>query len=438
MKIKLTSTRIIIGGFIIAILIGTLLLMLPISNNMNKVSDFSDCLFTATSALCVTGLVVKDTATYWSMFGQTIILILIQLGGLGIIIVTSVIMILLGSKIGLLQRTTLQEALAANRVGGIVKLTKFVINGTIAVEFTGAVLLFLSFKNDYPLFKAIWYSIFHSVSAFCNAGFDLMGEVEKFSSLTSYRTDVLVNIVIMILIIVGGIGFGVWNDVITKKTKFYKYRLQSKIVILTTIVLIISPAVYYYFLELKGYDGIERVISAFFQSVTTRTAGFNTIDLGNLSEVGQAVTIVLMLIGGSPGSTAGGMKTTTFAIMILSTIAIFRKQNELNIFNRRVPVEIVRNALAVFMMYLNLFLFSGFIICNIEKIKLMEAFFEVASALGTVGLTLGITTSLSPISKYIIIFLMYMGRVGGLTFIYAIVVALNRNIGYISEDVTVG
>ena len=438
MKIKLTSTRIIIGGFIIAILIGTLLLMLPISNKMNKVTDFSDCLFTATSALCVTGLVVKDTATYWSMFGQTIILILIQLGGLGIIIVTSVIMILLGSKIGLLQRTTLQEALAANRVGGIVKLTKFVINGTIAVEFTGAVLLFLSFKNDYPFIKAIWYSVFHSVSAFCNAGFDLMGEVEKFSSLTIYRTNILVNIVIMMLIITGGIGFYVWHDVLTKKTKFVKYRLQSKLVIFTTLFLIILPAIYYYIIELNNYSGIDRFVSALFQSVTTRTAGFNTIDINSLSEIGQALTIMLMLIGGSPGSTAGGMKTTTFAIMLLSTIAIFRKQNELNVFNRRIPVEIVRNALAVFMMYLNLFLLSGFVICHIEKIKLMEAFFEVASALGTVGLTLGITPNLSIISKYIIIFLMYMGRVGGLTFVYAIVTELNRNIGYISEDVTVG
>lgn len=437
-KLKLNSTQTILGSFVLAILFGALLLSLPISSKSHHTTDFLTCLFTATSSMCVTGLVVVDTATHWSFFGQLIILILIQFGGLGIIVIASIIAIFLGQKINLIHRTTLQEALSVQKVGGIVKLTKFIINGVIIFESLGALLLFTNFIQEFDLPTAIWYSIFHSISAFCNAGFDLMGFRENFSSLTYYQSNILVNITIMLQIVIGGLGFTVWYNIVKKQTNFRKYSLQSKIVIFTTLILIFFPALYFYFFEFKNLSGSTRVMSSLFQSITTRTAGFNTADFSEMSEVGQAISIILMLIGGSPGSTAGGMKTTTIAILVISTIAIFRQENEPHIFYRRIDVQIIKNAITIFMLYLGLFLIASFVICKIENASLLKTCFEVSSAIGTVGLSHNFTGSLSSISRIIVIILMFLGRVGGLTFIYAVMPALNKKAGYITEDVTVG
>ena len=437
-KFRLSSTQTILGSFFIAIFLGAFLLSLPISSNTGRPTDFLSCIFTSTSAMCVTGLVVVDTATHWSFFGQLIILILIQIGGLGIIVVAAIIAIFLGQKINLVHRTTLQEALSVQVVGGIVRLTKFIIYGVIFFELLGAFLLFINFIHEFSLPKAIWYSIFHSISAFCNAGFDLMGFREKFSSLTHYQSNILVNVTIMLLIVIGGIGFVVWNNIFDKKNNYQKYSLQTKIVLITTAILILGPALYFYFFEYNSLKGSTRVLTSLFQSITTRTAGFNTADFSKMSEVGQSISIILMLIGGSPGSTAGGMKTTTIAILVISTIAIFKKENEAHIFNRRIEVQIVKNAITIFMLYISLFVIASFLICKIENKPLLTICFEVSSAIGTVGLSHSTTPTLSNISQVIIIILMFLGRVGGLTFIYAIIPSLSKKAGYIAEGVAVG
>lgn len=401
------------------IMLGTFLLMLPISSRRGSITAFSDALFTATSATCVTGLVVKDTATYWSVFGQGVIFILIQIGGMGVITIGLTVMRASGMKIGLWHRITMQESIAAPHIGGMVRFTSFIVKTTVLIELIGAALLFPVFCADFGAAKGLWYSLFHSVSAFCNAGFDLMGTREPFSSLTSYSGNIYVNCIIMLLIVAGGIGFLVWGDIKTYKHRFTRYSLQSKIVLLTTSILIVLPALYFFFNEYGSMDFSERSVSSFFQSVTTRTAGFNTQDLTNMSESGSILMIVLMLIGGSPGSTAGGMKTVTFAVLFMSAITVFSRKRDVQCFKRRISDDTVRNAGAVFFMYLFLFLVSGAVISKFEHIPLVASLFETSSAIGTVGLTLGITTKLRMLSKAILMMLMFFGRVGGLTLIYA-------------------
>lgn len=401
------------------IMLGTFLLMLPISSRRGSITAFSDALFTATSATCVTGLVVKDTATYWSVFGQGVIFILIQIGGMGVITIGLTVMRASGMKIGLWCRSTMQESIAAPHIGGMVRFTSFIVKTTVLIELIGAALLFPVFCADFGAAKGLWYSLFHSVSAFCNAGFDLMGTREPFSSLTSYSGNIYVNCIIMLLIVAGGIGFLVWGDIKTYKHRFTRYSLQSKIVLLTTSILIVLPALYFFFNEYGSMDFSERSVSSFFQSVTTRTAGFNTQDLTNMSESGSILMIVLMLIGGSPGSTAGGMKTVTFAVLFMSAITVFSRKRDVQCFKRRISDDTVRNAGAVFFMYLFLFLVSGAVISKFEHIPLVASLFETSSAIGTVGLTLGITTKLRMLSKAILMMLMFFGRVGGLTLIYA-------------------
>ena len=439
MKIfKINSTQAIIGSFLIALMIGTFLLSLPIASRDRVPTDFLTCIFTATSSLCVTGLAVVDTYSHWSFFGQLIILILIQLGGLGVIVVISIIATFIGHRIDLKQRTTLQEALALDNFGGMVKLILLILNIVIAFEIIGAILLFTQFKKDFNTPTAIWYSVFHSISAFCNAGFDLMGIREKFSSLTYYDANVVVNVTIMTLIVFGGLGFSVWRDLLTHKFNANKYRLQTKIVLIYSMYLIILPAIYFYIFEYNYLAVTPRVLSSLFQSITTRTAGFNTRHFSNMTDVGKAISIVLMLIGGSPGSTAGGMKTTTFAVLIISTIAVYKRENEPHRFNRRITIQIIKNAITVFVMYVTLFLLSGFAICIIENTELENALFEVASAIGTVGLTLNFTTTLSNASRIILIILMFLGRVGGLTFIYSVLPSLNKEHGFIAENIAIG
>ena len=439
-KIKnhFTSSQIIIFGFAGAIILGALLLMLPISSASGDMTPFSDALFTSTSAVCVTGLVVHDTATHWSMFGQFIILLLIQVGGLGIVTLSVSMAMLAGKKIGFMQRSTLQDAISAPKVGGIVKLTGFILKTTFVIEFIGAFLLSTVFCREFGL-KGIWLGIFHSVSAFCNAGFDLMGTKAPFSSLTTYSAQPLINAVIMLLIIIGGIGFLVWEDIKTNKHHIKKYRMQTKVVLSATLFLIIAPAIYFYFTEFNELPLNERILNSLFQSVTPRTAGFNTADLTKISEIGQVITIILMLIGGSPGSTAGGMKTTTTAVLIFSAISVFRKKDDVECFGRRIADATLKNAAAILLMYLVLFLTGGLIISGIENLPLMDCLFESASAIGTVGLTLGITPTLGTVSRIVLIGLMFFGRVGGLTLIFAALSNKQHNISKKPQErITVG
>ena len=414
-----SSFQLIIAGFLIIIFIGACLLSLPISSQSREFTRFDDSLFTAVSATCVTGLVVRDTATYWSMFGQFVILILIQIGGMGVITVGFAVLYASGKKISISQRSTMQDSISAPRIGGIVQLTGFILKGSAIIELSGAAFLMPMFCYDFGFFKGLWYSIFHSISAFCNAGFDLMGVRAPFSSLTSYNGNVYVNIIIMLLIIIGGIGFLTWNDVITHRTHFKKYSLQSKIILTTSLVLILIPAILFFLFEYSDLSFKDRILSSFFQSVTARTAGFNSTDLAQMNGSGTMIMIFLMLIGGAPGSTAGGMKTTTFAVLFLAAISVFTRKNDVQCYRRRLDEDTVRSAGAILFIYLMLFLAGALIISTIEDLPLLTCLFEAASAIGTVGLTLGITTSLSFFSKMIIIFLMFFGRVGALTLVYA-------------------
>ncbi len=434
-----TSFQVIILGFFSVILLGSLLLMLPFSTRDGQGASFADGLFTATSAVCVTGLIVRDTATYWSEFGQAIILTLIQIGGMGVVTIAVAIAVASGRKIGLMQRSTMQEAISAHQVGGIVRLTKFILKTSISIELLGALLLAPVFCKDFGIFKGLWYSVFHSISAFCNAGFDLIGVREPFSSLTSYASNPIVNFTIMALIITGGLGFVTWADIKKNKFHFRKYNMQSKVILTVTAGLLIFPAIYFFFCEFSNLPIGERILSSLFQSVTPRTAGFNTVDLTLLTETGLMIMIILMLIGGSPGSTAGGMKTTTVAVLFSSALAVFRKQDSAHFFSRRIPDNAVKNAATILMMYLTLFLGGGMVISYIEEVSLMSALFETSSAIGTVGLSLGLTPSLGMVSKSILILLMFFGRVGGLTLIFAALSERN-NFGsrYPQEKITVG
>lgn len=436
---RLNSFQIIILGFAGVILVGALLLMLPISSKSGFVTPFNEAVFTATSAVCVTGLVVQDTATYWSGFGQAIILILIQIGGLGVVTVTASFALVSGRNISLAQRSTMQEAIAAPKVGGIVRLTSFILKTTFIFELAGALIMLPVFCIDFGA-KGIWMALFHSISAFCNAGFDIMGTAEaQFSSLTYYISHPVINIVVMLLIIIGGIGFLTWEDIYTNKFRFKNYRMQSKVIFLVTGLLIIIPSILFFFCEFTDMTTSERIFASLFQSVTPRTAGFNTADLAAMSRMGQAVIIVLMLIGGSPGSTAGGMKTTTVAVLISNALAVFRRKEDTQFFGRRIDNNAVRSASTILMMYVSLFFCGAVAINIIEGIPFELCIFETASAVGTAGLTLGITTSLGLASQIILIILMFLGRVGGLTLIYATISGINKNLSKLpQEKITVG
>lgn len=438
-KKRLSSSQIIILGFAGAILFGSILLTLPFSTRDGHGALFSDALFTATSAVCVTGLVVQDTATYWSTFGQAVIIALIQIGGMGVVTVAIAISSFSGKQISLKQRSTMQEAISAHKVGGIVRLTGFIIKMTIIFELLGAVIMAPTFCKEFGVLKGIWYAVFHSISAFCNAGFDLMGAKTPYSSLTYFVDNPVINFVIMSLIIIGGIGFMTWDDIMVNKHHVRKYRMQSKVILITTVLLISLPALYFFLFEFGDKPMGERIWSSLFQSVTPRTAGFNTADLTQISETGTAITIMLMLIGGSPGSTAGGMKTTTLAVLLSTAISVFRRREHTHFFGRRVNDDTIRNAATILMMYVILFLTGGFLISHIESLPLLTCLYETASAIGTVGLTLGITPNLEIASQIILIVLMYIGRVGGLTLIFS---ALSGNQGNTArlpqEKITVG
>ncbi len=437
-KKKLTSFQVIILGFFSVILLGTFLLMLPIASREEIRTPFFDALFTSTSAVCVTGLVVHDTAAYWSLFGQFVILLLIQIGGMGVITVAAAFAMISGRRISLMQRSTMQEAIAAPKVGGIVRLTNFIVKTTMLIELSGAAVMAPVFCRDFGI-KGLWMALFHSVSAFCNAGFDLMGVKASFSSLTGYAAQPVINLTVMTLIIVGGIGFLTWDDVRTNRLHFHKYRMQSKVILLTTAILLALPTLYFYFFEFVSLEPEERIFSALFQSVTPRTAGFNTVDLTGISEAGQWIILVLMLIGGSPGSTAGGMKTTTIAVLLATALSTFRRKEDIHFFGRRVDGSALKNAATILLMYLVLFFFGGLTISITEGLPMLACLFETASAIGTVGLSLGVTTQLGVLSRMILILLMFFGRVGGLTLIFAATSGVKNTASKLpQEKITVG
>ncbi|MCM1288064.1 MAG: Trk family potassium uptake protein [Clostridium sp.] len=443
-KLRISTFQIILLGFILVITVGAILLVLPAASKKDGGTGVMDAVFTSTSAVCVTGLVVRDTAAYWSAFGQAVIAVLIQIGGMGVVTTAVAVVMLTGGKIGIMQRSTLQESIAAPKVGGIVRFIGFILRTMVIIELTGAAVMAPVFMARFGGKRGLFYALFHSVSAFCNAGFDLMGSEGEFSSLTAFTSQPLINITVMLLIIAGGLGFLTWDDIRTNKIHFKSYRMQSKIIIIFMLALIVLPALYFYFVEFgrESWGGLsdeERVYASLFQAAAPRTAGFNTVDMANLSDKGQALTIILMLIGGSPGSTAGGMKTTTVAVLFASAISVFRHREDPQCFGRRIEGSAVRNAAAIVTIYLVLFLAGGFVISEMEGLPLGVCLFETASAIGTVGLTLGITPRLGIISQVILIMLMILGRVGGLTFVFAAV--SGRGMGYArypQEKITVG
>ena len=424
---RLTATKIIVCGYLLIILCGALLLSLPVSSQAGTFTPFLDALFTATSATCVTGLVVFDTATYWSAFGHVVLLALIQVGGMGFITMAIMVSVVSGRKIGLKSRSLMQESIAAPQMGGIVRLTRFVFTVTIAVELLGAVLLAARFIPIFGLAKGLWYGVFHSISAFCNAGFDLMGTYSgEFSSLTAFTGDIVVNLTIMALIVFGGLGFFVWENLWLHRRDKKHFSLQTKIVLLATAFLIFVPAVLIFVFQhgLLGDRTLGRgtqALAALFQSVTTRTAGFNSVGLDSLAPSSQMLMILLMLIGGSPGSTAGGIKTTTVVVLLLCVRASLRRENELECFGRRVDSGILKSAVTIAASYFVLCFSGAMALSHMDGIPMMSAMFETASAVATVGLTLGVTPTLGAVSHIILIFLMFFGRVGCLTLLYAIV-----------------
>ena len=423
-KIKWTTTKIIAAGYLVVIALGTLLLMLPFSNREGTATTFMDAWFTATSATCVTGLVTNDTYTFWSEFGQVVILILIQIGGIGFMTIAISALTLTRKKIGLSERMLMQESVAAPQIGGIVRMSKFVLSGTLFFEGIGAVLLAFYFVPRLGLGKGIYYAVFHSISAFCNAGIDLMGYYSPSSSLITAGDSYLVSLTIAGLIIIGGIGFLVWEDLKKCKWKFRYYRLHTKMVIFATGVLIIGGTLLMFLFEwgqpsMEGKTLGQQILSAFFQAVTPRTAGFNTVDLNALTDSSQMLMVCLMFIGGSPGSTAGGIKTTTILVLMLTIWTELRKRKDLELFRRRVEGEAIRHACCLMMFYGLLSIGSSMAIATIENLGIKQTLFETVSALCTVGLSLGITSSLGMVSQVILILLMFIGRVGGITILIA-------------------
>ena len=422
---RFSPAQIILLSFFSIISIGTILLMLPISCKSGH-APFETAVFTATSAVCVTGLIINDTAQYWSLFGQFIIICLIQIGGMGVVTMGIILMRFSGRKIGIRQRWIMQESIGAPQVGGIVRMTGTILITTLIVELSGALLLSFRFIPQYGFWRGLWFSVFHSISAFCNAGFDLMGvNGTPCASVTAYSADPIVSMVLPILVIIGGLGFLTWKDIKEYKFKFKRYCLQSKLILSTSLILIVSGflMLFCYEFSLPQWEGMgwgERALAAFFQSVSPRTAGFNTVDLNSLSEGSKLFTILLMVTGGGPGSTAGGFKVTSLAVLVLSIRAAFRSRSHAEAFGRRIAFEAMRNAAAIVILYVLLFVGSGIFISCYDGVPLMAALFETSSAIATVGLSLGITSGLSPLSHAILIFLMYFGRVGGLTLIYAV------------------
>ncbi|HOF68624.1 MAG TPA: potassium transporter TrkG [Ruminococcus sp.] len=423
MKSIFSYTRMIAFGFLAVILMGTLLLSLPIAARSGDRTPLIDCFFTATSATCVTGLTVLDTYMHWSSFGHVIILGLIQIGGLGFMTIITMFSIFTRKHISLYERRLLMQSAGTIRLSGIITMIKRVVIGTFCVEGMGAVFLSLRFCPKLGFAKGLWYAVFHSVSAFCNAGFDLMGRFNEVS-LTGYYNDPLVCITLMVLIVIGGLGFLVWSDVIKCRFVFKKMELHSKLVLTVTALLVFGGAAVLFMTEkngaFKGMTTGEQVLSAFFQSITLRTAGFFTFDQSKLSNSGYILSTLLMFIGGSPGSTAGGVKTTTMAVVFLNLISVARNNDDVVIFKRKINNKVVIQSVAIIGIHILMASIAIFIICYLEPIGLREVIYESVSAISTVGISMGITSDFNVASKLFIAGLMYTGRIGGMTIVLAI------------------
>lgn len=416
---SISTTRLIALSFLLVILSGSFLLCLPLSSSSGEWTGFVDAFFTATSATCVTGLVVFDTFSHWSVFGQLVILLMIQIGGIGLMTIIIMLFIFLKKKISLHERLILMQSAGTVRISGMVKLVMRIIKGTLFCEGIGALFLAMRFIPEMGFVRGLYYAVFHSVSAFCNAGFDLMGRYEQFSSLTSYKNDFIVNITIMLLITVGGIGFLVWDEIVRYKFHFHKYSLHAKIVLTTSVFLIAAGTAGFFIFEynhsLSELSVSGKLLSSAFMSVTTRTAGFNTLDTSALSESGSLLSMVLMFIGGSPGSTAGGIKTSTLAVVFFAMISMSKGHNGVTLFKRSLGSDIVKQAAVIIVIYLTGILVATMIICHIEPYPITDILFETISAAATVGLSRGLTPSLCTVSHIILAFLMFGGRIGGLS-----------------------
>jgi len=423
-KSRLSHVQIIALGFGIMILAGTVLLMLPFASADGRPAPFREALFTAASASCVTGLVLRDTATAWTPFGQAVILLLIQTGGLGFMTIATMFFLILRRRMGLRKREIMVESINTTQVGGIMKLAKLILLGTLCFESAGAVLLAIRFVPMLGWGRGIWYSVFHAVSAFCNAGFDLMGIREPFCSLTPLWDDVMVNVVIMLLITLGGLGFLVWEDLWNNGLHWRRYRLHTKLVLTTSALLTFGGALLIYLFERNatgaGLSQGQRILTALFASVSARTAGFNTVDLAAQTGATKLVTILLMLVGGSPGSTAGGVKTTTFAVIFLFGIASFRGKEAPTVFGRRLSEHARKKSSTVLFFNAGLALTVTTIICAVQGLDVVDVLFETFSAIGTVGMSTGITRSLATVPVYLTALLMYLGRVGSVSFAVAL------------------
>lgn len=420
-KKSISKVQFIALGFLIIILIGTCILMLPISSKDGQATSFLDAMFTCVSATCVVGLSVADTFTKWSIIGQLTILVMIQIGGLGFISIGIILALLLRRKISLRDRGLMQECINTESIGGILKLTKKMLLGTLIFEGIGAVILSIRLSYDLPVGTAIYYGIFHSISSFCNAGFDLFGRYSQYNSLVGFEGDWVMNLTLSFLIIVGGLGFIVWDDISKNKFRVKKYSLHTKIVLSTSAFLLIIPTILFMIFEwnftMSGMDGQTRFLASFFSAVTARTAGFNTVDTGALSPASKLLTIILMFIGGSPGSTAGGAKTTTLFVIVAYLISNLKGDHGINVFKRRLPNDCVNKATLVIGMNMSLFLIATIAIMGIQpELGFSDVLFETVSAIGTVGMTTGITRDLCMASRIIIMFLMFCGRIGSLSF----------------------
>lgn len=418
---KLSRVQIIAFGFFGVILIGSLLLMLPFSTRSGQTTSYVDALFTATSATCVTGLTPFDTYTHWTLFGQLVILFMIQLGGIGFMTVITMATLFMRHKIGLQNRMLVMESAGTITLSGIGQLVRRIIAGTAIIETTGAAILATQFVPEFGWLRGLYYSFFHAISAFCNAGFDLMGCIEPGSSMINFNGNAVVMVTLVFLILIGGIGFFVWDDILVCKAKFKNYKIHTKLVLVLTAILTVIPFVMFFLFEydhaFKEMDFFDRILNSLFQTVTPRTAGFSGIDMTTLSEPGGMLTIVLMFIGGNPGSTAGGVKTTTIAVILLSTVAYLQEDNNVTVFKKRIEDKMVRRACAIAFIYFMMIFAASLVISWIEPLNLREVLFEVVSAVATVGLSMNVTATLSAASKVIVIVLMYAGRIGALTFI---------------------
>jgi len=417
----ISPTRIIVSSFALIIFTGACLLTLPAASNDGRSIGFLDALFTATSATCVTGLVIADTLTQWTVFGQIVILLLIQTGGLGIVTLATFFSVLLGRKISMKGKILAQESISDYSFADVLQMIKSVIRITVTVEMIGALLLATSFVPKYGAW-GVYMSVFHAVSAFCNAGFDVMG---GYRSLTEFNADPVVIYTIALLIITGGLGFIVWKDLYDyRKTK--ALYLHTKLVLIITVLLIVFGAVYFLIAEhsnpqtMGPLNLFEKINAAIFQSVTCRTAGFNTLPLNEMSEMSKAVTILLMFIGAAPGSTGGGIKVTTFGILVMAVISNIRGNDETVVLKRRVPQVVVNKALSIAVLSMILIFIMTAIIVSVENLPFINVLYEATSAFGTVGLSTGITPHLHSVSKLMLIFTMFLGRVGPLSFAVAI------------------